>query len=67
MSEEPIICKGGYVFIKGVKVARRAVRPDGTPVLHFHDKDKRRCAKRGQDYVEATITELEKAVDTQEK
>jgi hypothetical protein len=58
-----IIVKGNYVFINGVKVARRAVRPDGTPVLHFPDKDRRRCAERGQDYVEATIPELQEAVD----
>lgn len=53
--------KEHYLYVDGVKVARIVERPDG-PCLEFHDKDKRRCERRGSDKVEIKLSDLNQAV-----
>lgn len=46
IGDDPVrVDEQGYVYVVGVKVARRVER-DGVVYLRFHDRDRRRSAQR---------------------
>lgn len=55
-----LVDSDGFVFVRGVKVAR-AVRREGDVLLQFIDKDCRRADRRGR-YVEIAVQELATAL-----
>jgi hypothetical protein len=63
MSDKPTIqITGGFLFINGVRIAR-VLQYDGEPSLQFCDKDRRRSSERGTRFVEATVNEINQAIE----